>query len=49
MTGSSPRGAVLRGFWGTQEAGPMVIYAGLWVAFLVLLPVGVSMNRGKRK
>lgn len=49
MTAGSPRGTVPRGVWGTQEAGPMVIYAGLCVAFAVLLPVGVAMNRGKRK
>jgi hypothetical protein len=27
----------------------MVIYVGLWLAFLALLPVGISMNRAKAK
>ena len=27
----------------------MVIYIGLWLAFLALLPIGISMNRPKAK
>jgi hypothetical protein len=27
----------------------MAIYMGLWVAFLILLPIGVGMNRTKRR